>query len=201
MADLLSLVGLLPQLLSLIDYGAYVFWVLLFGSIAVRGAVGYPEFYIRWPLRLGFGVAGLVAASALAPLIRLGQVLEILQLNVLISGIVASALFAVGLYLATRGVNRQERIKKQIASLERRLNAGKERSTVVMVTGVVIIVMVLVASAALFRGLSSPAAELRGLVDNLPLPGAGMGQLSQYCTTVGQFLNCKIPLSPDAGNA
>ncbi len=200
MAGIAELIALLPQLVSFSQYAFWVFTVLFFGSLAVRGATTLTDWYLRWPLRVLTGALALVGAYSFAPFFPVDGLFQLIQVNVLGAGVAVSLALAAGLYLLTKNMDTSARIERKMEKLERQLKkSGRGGKTPEAVIGVVLIVFIVVVSLAFFRGAPNPIA---GFLSSA-LAGGGDENagpdMMKYCTVEGEFFSCKIPLTVAAG--
>ncbi len=103
-SSLLGVVEMLPQMLLLAQVAMYVVLSWIFGSFAFRGMKRRMPFALKLAALFGAGFLCLIAGSGLRsymPFLR-GTLLDLLQLDLLIGGLIASLAMAAAFYLITR---------------------------------------------------------------------------------------------------
>jgi len=159
MADVQALMGILgslPQIMGTVQIIVYIFLVLFFGSIAIIGYRGYLGFLFKLLLRLGAGFLSLLGGLAIGSSIPFlnGSIFKLFQLDMIVGGILSSAVFAVSFYLLSFWM-KAGNIEQQIKRLENKLGRMKkraERPKMLMIIGAVVFVAFLVYIMLNFRG-------------------------------------------------
>lgn len=102
--SILGMMDMLPQILSMIQLVAYLFLTWFFGTIAFRGMHKRLPFIIRIVSMLAAGFLCLIAGAAFRGYIFFlqGDLMEIVQLDLFIGGILSSVVLALGLHAITR---------------------------------------------------------------------------------------------------
>jgi len=159
-----EIISELPLFLQTVQTVFYIFLVLFFGSIAVTGFRVYAPFWKRFLLRLVFGLLALFSGIAIRGLIPLPGLIfiKLMQLDIILGGIIASVVFAISLLLISRTVSAEDTLKRAIDGLYDKLKKEQSRhkpdnalKSPHFIAGVLIIVAMLLFSAANFTGLPS----------------------------------------------
>ncbi|MBN2042271.1 MAG: hypothetical protein JW754_00530 [Candidatus Aenigmarchaeota archaeon] len=124
--DFLSILGMLPQILAIMQIIVYVFLAWFFGSLAIKGMKKHFGFAIKVVLAFGIGFLCLLGGTVLPRLFGLFQdgFFRMIQLDILVGGIIMSVVFAIALYLMTRkskGLNpvaENKKLKERVEILE-----------------------------------------------------------------------------------
>jgi hypothetical protein len=154
----------LPAILDNLQIITYILLILFFGSIAVLGFRIYAPFWKRILIRIGFGFLCLFSGAAIAIYMPFHDSIigKLIQLDLLIGGVVASIIFAISLFILSKGISSENTIKRAIEKLEERLkkehSKPKPKNTLTgpyFLAGIVIIILLLLFSAANFRGFPS----------------------------------------------
>lgn len=107
-----QLLGSLPMLLMLSQLVAYVFMIVFFGGIAVKGFRKHLSFFSKFALAIPIGLLCLIGGIALSNFIAIpglsSGIMKLLQLDLLIGGVVSAAVFAAALYMMTRRMSKVE---------------------------------------------------------------------------------------------
>jgi len=182
MADFSNMLAFAPELLKsmpmiflTIQVVAYVFFIMFFGSIIIRGFRGYLPWYMKLLARFGFGFIALICAVALSPLVPAGGtgvfrlIFTIVQLNLWIAGIISSVILAVSLFLIsskmynTRGMEKamdKLKLKMEKAKSVEREMAGKSPVQRILepltLAGIIIFAALVLISLVSFRGFPNP---------------------------------------------
>jgi uncharacterized membrane protein len=207
MADFSSMLAFAPELLKglpmifqTIQIVAYLFFVLFFGSIIVRGFRGYLPWHMKLFLRLGLGFVALVCAISLAPMIPTEStgiyriIFTLMQLNLWIAGIISSIILTVSVLLISnmmyniRGMEKAfERLKARLEkakSVEKAM-AGKKLSFKILqparVIGIAVFVLFLVFCLLSFRGFPNPTDNVLSAIG---LNQSDIDKLSGYIEAV-----------------
>lgn len=209
MADFSNMLAFAPELLrgmplifQTIQIVAYIFFILFFGSIVLRGFRAYLPWHMKLLARLGFGFIALVCAIALGPLIPTEStgiyriIFTITQLNLWIAGIISAAVLAVSLFLISskmpniRGMEKaMDRLKlrmEKARSIEKDM-AGKtvvqKLTQPMMLAGIIILAGFLVVSLVNFRGFPNPSENV--------LSAIGLNQSD--IDTLGSYIEAVSP--------
>ena len=121
----------MPLIFQTVQIVAYLFFVLFFGSIIIRGFRGYLPWHMKLLGRLGFGFIALVCAVAFAPLIPLEStgiyriIFTLMQLNLWIAGIISSVVLTLSLFLISNKIYNVRGMEKAMDKLKARLEKAK----------------------------------------------------------------------------
>lgn len=214
----------LPELLFLTDIIFYVFGVLFFGSLAMKGFRGSLHFASHFGLRVVMGIISMMGGLALRglfPFLNEG-IYQLFQADLLAGTLVTSIILGVGLYLVSFRLINVTALQKRIEKIQARIQKGKSippeqrgwRDPVKLV-GIVIIVAILGISLITFRGfplasqnflsflglteedlqnLSKQFEELEKLEGELP---PGCESILTILQTTGPDIT-KLPVSTDS---
>jgi len=91
--DISGIIAFLPYL----QIFWYIMLSLFFGSIALMGYRGFLPSWLKWLTKVGIGFLCVICGLGMAALIPLMSLLEAMQLDMLIGGIVAGIIFAVSI--------------------------------------------------------------------------------------------------------
>ncbi|MCX6814052.1 MAG: hypothetical protein NTY20_00140 [Candidatus Aenigmarchaeota archaeon] len=139
MADFSNMLAFAPELLKgmplifqTIQIVAYIFFILFFGSIIIRGFRGYLPWYMKLIGRVGFGFITLVCAVALSTLIPIEStgiykvIFTLIQLNLWIGGIISTVILTVSLFLISNKIYNIRGMEKAMERLKARLEKAKD---------------------------------------------------------------------------
>lgn len=188
-----ELIRELPALLAAAQWIGYVFLMFFFGSIAVKGYRGYMGSAFHFILRVALGAAALLSGISLSGFLTFldSSVYRIFQLDVIMGGIISTAIITLCVYMISHNIFNVEGIKKQIAKLEGQLRkagdlAGKTPKQRVkdpmLIVGLAVLCVFLIFSAINFRGFPS-------LLDNLGLSEAQLEDIASQLEDVRGQLN------------
>lgn len=216
MADFSNMLAFAPELLrgmplifQTIQAVAYVFFILFFGSIIIRGFRGYLPWYMKLIGRVGFGFIALVCAVAFAPLVPIDStgiykiIFTLMQLNLWIAGIISAMVLTLSLFLISnkiyniRGMEKaMERLKVR---LERAKDIAKEMSgktliqnlmQPVRIIGIVVFAGFLVFALINFRGFPNPSENVLSAIG---LNQSDIDKLSGYIEAVSPNQTAPMP--------
>jgi hypothetical protein len=147
----------------------YVVFLLFFGSIAVKGYRAYVSPWIKLGIRIAFGFLSLIGGLALAdffPYLK-GGIYELMQADVIVMGVIISALFGVSLYLVSCRIPKAIILKQKLMKLEEELKKVKDEPSPVpkrfdsfKIAGIALIVIIIIVSFVNFRGFPDPGEGL-----------------------------------------
>ncbi len=164
-----GLIQNLPAIMPWMQAVIYIFLILFFGSIAIRGYKGYLSGLIHFLLRVGSGFVCLVTGiglSSLLPIVSENTILKITQVDLIIGGIISSIVLLISLYIITLRFPRTLVVKKRIEKLQEKLAKTKDRRPSsrrvdpLMIIGAVIIIVFLAVSLMNFRGFPDITSDL-----------------------------------------
>lgn len=164
-----GLIQNLPAIMPWMQAVIYIFLILFFGSIAIRGYKGYLSGRIHFLLRVGSGFVCLVTGIGLSPLLPIvseNTILKITQVDLIIGGIISSIVLLISLYIITLRFPRTLVVKKRIEKLQEKLTKTKDRRPSsrrvdpFMIIGAVIIIVFLAVSLMNFRGFPDITSDL-----------------------------------------
>lgn len=159
----------LPTLLLLSDVVFYVFGILFFGSIAVRGFRGYLHPAAHFGLRILLGMVSVVGGMAMTSLFSFlsSGAYGLLNLDTLAGSLLSSLILAGGLYLVSFRLIDVPSLKKRIRRMEERIKRGQAVAAEkrgwkdpVKVIGILIIAGLVGFSLLQFKGFPRPSEEL-----------------------------------------
>lgn len=186
----------LPLIFQYIQIFSYIAFAYIFGSVAVKGWRGYLPWYLKLAAKFGTGFVCLISGIALGPFIQGLNVgiLQFMQLDVLTAGMVAGAVFAVGLYLfsftsptVVTSINRQiEKLRKKMSKMK-----GRKPNKKMQTAGVIVILFLVAVSLVYFRGF--PSDMTSELFEKMGLPEE-FGTMSQECMST---LTAAMSLTPE----
>ena len=125
--------NILPIVLPGVQAIIYISFILFFGWLST---LTLPEYYprgIRLATRLATGFFSLICGIAISAYITLSDIeiveniLEIMQINVLIAGIIASSITAVAVFLITRNIVHRSGIKTFLKKMKKKLREAEDR--------------------------------------------------------------------------
>ena len=121
-SSLFGVVEMLPQMLLLAQVLMYVVLSWIFGSFAFRGMRKRIPFALKLAALFGVGFLCVIAGAAIRNYMAFfsGTIFELLQIDLLIGGLIASLAMAVAFYLITRSRG-AESDKMTIRKLEERV--------------------------------------------------------------------------------
>lgn len=161
----------LPEVLSTVQIIVYVGLIFFFGSIAVMGFRTYTHWYIRLLIRIALGFLALISGIALSPFIPFftGPIYEMLQLDLIVSGIIASIILGISLYLISFSSFNIPGIEKKISSLKNKLEDAKSKEPTnitkgIQIGGIVLLAAFLILSIVNFRGFPSISERISSLL-------------------------------------
>lgn len=163
-ASLSEIVANLPTILQAVQIVTYIGFIFFFGFIVVLGFRIYAPFWKRMLLRIGFGALSLFSGSAIAGFMPLPDsiIVTLFQLDTILGGIVSAIVFAVSVFLITKVLSSEETIKGEIAALQEELKKEQSRhkpknklASPYFLSGMVLIALMLIFSAANFSGFPS----------------------------------------------
>ena len=216
MADFSNMLAFAPELLKgmplifqTIQIVAYIFFILFFGSIVIRGFRGYLPWHMRLLARLGFGFIALVCAVALGPLIPTEStgiyriIFTLIQLNLWIAGVISASVLAISLFLISSKIRNIRGMEKAMDRLKARLEkarsiekemAGKtlvQKLTQPMVlAGIIILAVFLIASLVNFRGFPNPSENVLSAIG---LNQSDIDMLGSYMEAVSPNQSAPMP--------
>jgi hypothetical protein len=209
MADFSNMLAFAPELLKgmplifqTIQIVAYIFFVLFFGSIVIRGFRGYLPWHMRLIAKIGFGFMALVCAVALGPLIPTEStgiyriIFTLIQLNLWIAGVISAAVLAVSLFLISSKIRNIPGMEKAMDRMKARLEKARsiekemtgktlvQKLTQPMVlAGIIILAAFLTVSLVNFRGFPNPSENV--------LSAIGLNQSD--IDTLGSYIEAVSP--------
>jgi hypothetical protein len=216
MADFSSMLAFAPEMLrglpvifQTVQIVAYLFFILFFGSIVIRGFRGYLPWYMKLLARIGFGFIALICAVALAPLISIGStgifklIFTIVQLNLWIAGMISTAVLAISLFLISNKIYNVPGMEKAIEKLKLRMEKAKSvekemaGKTIIQrilepltIAGIVIFVAFIAIALINFRGFPNPSDNVLSAIG---LNQSDLDKLSGYIETVSPGQNENMP--------
>jgi hypothetical protein len=176
-ASLSEIVANLPVILDTLQTVTYVLLIFFFGSIAILGFRIYAPFWKKILIRVLFGALSLFSGVAIAGFMPLPDniLIELIQLDVLVGGVVASIIFAVSLFILCKAISSEETLKRAIEKMQNALKKEQSRpkpkngfSNPYFLAGVVIIALFLIFSAANFTGFPSFQESLMSTMGMTP---------------------------------
>jgi len=207
MVDISSLATILPYLLNDLplilgaaQFITYLFLVLFFGSIIIKGYQGYLSFFPRMALRILLGVLCLftgIGISVFFPQFAAG-IWGLLQAHVVIGMLISTIVLTIALFMITNNVFNVASLKRKIEKLQKTLKKAesmkpKKRVNPLTVAGSVIFVVFLVISLLNFHGFPSlqqsfidagiPIDEMSNIVpDGVDMSSECISTLSVFAT-------------------
>jgi len=175
--------NMLPVVLPLVQGVAYLFFALIFGWICMTGYVTKSPRPVRAALRLGLGFLSLFCGIALSPWIVFSDihtvqaVLEMLQLNVLVAGVISSIIIGIGVFLISVNIFNISGIKKSIKEFREKLKKAKEREgkkpfylQTTSVIGITLLLGLIIFSAVNFSGFPDMPARFDEAISYAGIP-------------------------------
>jgi hypothetical protein len=159
----------LPEIMFWAQIVIYIFLILFFGSIAMKGYKGYLHWAIHLLLRIGTGFVCLITGiglSSFLPLVSENMILKITQIDLIIGGAISSLVLLASLYIITLRFPRSAVINKKIEALRKTLAKTKDRPPSpgkldpFIIVGVAIIAVFLVISLMNFRGFPNMTEDM-----------------------------------------
>lgn len=159
----------LPFIIQAVEIITYIFLILLFGSIIVKGYRGYMHSAARFLLRIGTGSVSLISGISLSGFLPFfnTSIYKILHIDMIIGGLIAVAVLTFCIYLISHHIFNIEGIRKQIRRLQDKLRLAEEiRSRgragldPFRVAGIVILAIFLIFSFGTFRGFPDILSEM-----------------------------------------
>jgi uncharacterized membrane protein len=216
MADLSSMLAFAPELLKslpvifqIVQIVAYVFFILFFGSIIIRGFRGYLPWYMKLLARLGFGFIALICAVALAPILPIGGtgifklIFTLAQLNLWVAGIISAAVLTVSVFLISNKIHNIQGMEKAMDKLKLRMEkaksvekemAGKTALQRILqpltLAGIVIFAAFIIIALINFTGFPNPTSNVLSAIG---LNQSDLDSLSGYIETVSPGQNGNMP--------
>lgn len=120
----------LPMLILLSDIAFYVFGILFFGSIALKGYRGFLEMLPSLGLRIVMGLISMVGGIGLRgyfPQLAEG-LLVVFNADILAGALLASIILGVGLYLISFRLTNIHRLEEKIHKMQERIKKAKHLS-------------------------------------------------------------------------
>ncbi len=197
-----GLIQNLPVIMPWMQAVIYIFLILFFGSIAIRGYKGYLSGLIHFLLRVGSGFVCLVTGIGLSPLLPIiseNTILKITQVDLIIGGIISSIVLLISLYIITLRFPRTLVVKKRIEKLQEKLAKTKDRQPSsrkvdpFMIIGAVIIIVFLAVSLMNFRGFPDMTSDLLSQLGITPEEFSQMGALLGGAGGTGGGLEGLLP--------
>ncbi|MBI4020606.1 MAG: hypothetical protein HY369_00015 [Candidatus Aenigmarchaeota archaeon] len=194
--DAPAIISQLLDNLYVFDVVFYVFSVLFFGSIAVRGFRGVLGWLPHLGLRIVMGVVSILGGLAMSGFFpSLGQGVYLLfNADILVGSLITSVLLAIGLYLFSHHLINVKALEDRIAKLEKRKNQAKhlppEKLTMrdpVKIAGLAVIVVVVAFSLIGFSGFPSISGRL------FTSFGISQEELSDLSSTLETFTGADLP--------
>lgn len=130
--SLIEIIDILPQALMFLQVAGYIVLAWVFGSLALRGFHKEVSFPLRAGGMMGTGFLALIGGVSLRDKIFFFDVpmLEVIQMDVFISGLVCSVILMAALHMITRKEGRAtdtvEGMKRRISLLRDRLDSGEK---------------------------------------------------------------------------
>jgi hypothetical protein len=159
-----ALLEQLPELFLLSDVLFYVFGVLFFGSLAVKGFRGYMHFIPFFGLRVLMGIVSMMGGLSLKgffPFLNSG-IYQLFRADILAGSFVSSLILAGGLYLISFRLINVNSLKKRVDEMQSRIEKAKKMPSKMLgwrdplkMAGVGILVVFVGFSAVGFRGFPS----------------------------------------------
>jgi len=186
----------LPQLLFISDVVFYVFGVLFFGSLAIRGFRGYLNLPVMLGLRVLMGVISLVGGVALQGYFSfLNQgFYRLFRLDILAGSLVSSIVLAVGIYLLSFRFENLDGLRHKIERLKERLeNAEKAPKSSVgwkdpyKIAGAAVLLGFIGFSLANFSGFPKIGESFLSYV------GLSQEELMNLSDTIGDVYSNQLP--------
>jgi uncharacterized membrane protein len=216
MADFSSMLAFAPELLKglpmifqTIQILAYLFFVLFFGSIIIKGFRGYLPWHMKLLGRLGFGFIALVCAISLAPLIPIEStgiykiIFTLVQLNLWIAGIISAIVLTISMILISNMMYNTKAMEKAMEKLKVRLEkaksvekamAGKKLSFKILqparAIGIAVFVLFLLFCLLNFRGFPNPTDNVLSAIG---LNQTDIDKLSSYIEAVSPNQTAPMP--------
>jgi hypothetical protein len=124
MADIQTLITAIFQPLQIV---LYIFFILFYGSIIIKGFRGYLPWHMKLLARIGFGFISLICTIALSPILPMSVagIYKIIQLDFLVASIISAAVLTLSLFLASHKIYNTRGMEKSIEKLKSRLEKAK----------------------------------------------------------------------------
>jgi hypothetical protein len=165
-ADILNFVtGILensPEVLFYVQIIAYILLLLFFGRIVILGYRNYIPGWVGLLLKAATGLVVLFAAITLSSMFTLtgqiGRIINLVQGNILIFGILTSIIMIFAIYLISKNFPNSKGIRNALQRIDHRMERAQQKKPAksnfepTLALGVLVILALLLFSVVIFQG-------------------------------------------------
>ena len=112
LSNLPALIANLPAIMETVQIVFYIFLILTFGSLVLKGYRGFLPWWQSLLIRLGTGSLSLIGGISIGNYITFFNSLELqlLQLHIIMGGFIAASILLISFYFLTSGTSKAEEI-------------------------------------------------------------------------------------------
>lgn len=208
-AGMLELINQLPQLLFITQIIFYVFFILFFGSIAVKFYRAYMHWSLKLLLRISIGFLCIISATVISGFFQMLNtgLYALMQADLLIAGLVSAIIFGIGLFFISYKREDAEKLKNIINKLQKRIEKAEKYKYRTInkfsIIGIVVIIGFVTYSLLNFHGLPDINEDIYSITgiseEDLQNISALLGReeiggvkIPSGCLIEGEFIKCPL---------